>query len=245
MKIHHATAKRAASMGIELTTDGELAIASWSEKTLKSDDAKIALDAMLLWKRIEGEYPGVATVSIEIEEENRVIVAVGDDTCDVEDIHNADEAYGQVCDELGEMLEAAADEEPEYVGTVVKPHYRATYAERGNANHCGDWLAGFLDGMFVSKGEKGSAFDVRAFTEFLVMNGVAMTGKWASLPGSGQKGWEGRYRMNGRQIVEKWIALRGHVITANATVDVPAEALEVLRTKHAKWIAKETAKQAA
>lgn len=107
--------------------------------------------------------------------------------------------------------EAEADEAP--VRVVVAAKYKVEYAARGNANHCGDWLALMLDGMFetvIVDGDKaGSLFNHEQYAAFLKLNGVEMVGKWADLPSSGQKGWQGRFRMNGRQKLEKAILTSG------------------------------------
>ena len=78
--------------------------------------------------------------------------------------------------------------------SIVPAEARERYKERGNANHCSDWLALELDGMF--KTENG--FDIEAFTKILEANGVEFKGKWASFPEvQPNKGWKGQYRMNG------------------------------------------------
>jgi hypothetical protein len=233
-KIHHATAKRAASFEIDLASnEDEMIIASWGGLTLEGGDAKITLNGMILWQKLEREYPGAAKVSIDGDD---VTVTVGDTSYTVEDIFDIDGSYAEIGDEMGEQLEAAIEEveDEEAIGSVVPMHYRAIYAERGNANHCGDWLAETLNGIFETDGR----FDANLFRIFLVANGVPMTGKWASLPESGQKGWEGRYRMNGRQILEKYAAKAGKLVFQTGELEVPAEALAALRAKHAKWLAK-------
>jgi hypothetical protein len=125
---------------------------------------------------------------------------------------------------------------------VVPEKYRIAYAERGNAAHCGDWIAATLDGAFDDE-EVG--FLAGAFELFLRQNGVPIEGKWADLPNSGQQGWKGRYRMNGRQLLEKYVARAGVMLLNEATLEVPADELAFLRTKHAKWIAKQDKADAA
>ena len=88
---------------------------------------------------------------------------------------------------------------------VVKAKYHQLYRERGNPRHCGDWLAKTLDGVF----DNGGSFDADAYAEFLRANGVEMVGKWAALPASDQPGWKGRFRMNGRQKLQRRVLKTG------------------------------------
>jgi len=137
--------------------------------------------------------------------------------------------------------QAIEDEDDGPSGSVVPDEYRARYREASESGQsCGDWLANTLE--LQTHGADG--FDVEAFTEVLVVNGVPFDGKWASLPESGQKGWVGRYRMNGRQMLEKIVAFSGQFKTLDGlTLTVPARDLAILQQKHAKAIAK--AKKAA
>ena len=107
-----------------------------------------------------------------------------------------------------EEMESLEDggEEAETVGSVVKRKYHDLYKERGNPRHCGDWLAEEMDGVFVGD---GGVFDLERFNEALKMNGVELLPKTAALPTSGQKGWQGRYRMNARQRLEQVVVKTG------------------------------------
>jgi hypothetical protein len=151
---------------------------------------------------------------------------------------------GDKLPELADLLEAAQEqglslevEEPEEeAGNVVAEKYRIEYKLAStNGQTCGDWLAEWL----VAQTHGGEGFNVADFTAILISNDVDMRGKWAGLPESGQKGWIGRYRMNGRQVLEKVVALRGTITDiVGSESTVPAEALSILRTKHAAYIAK-------
>lgn len=150
-----------------------------------------------------------------------------------------------ICEEEGydpeQQPEGTADDEEEKAsGSVVPEHYRAQYREMSsNGQTCGDWLAEWL----VNETHTLEGFNVDEFTGILYANDVDMTMPWAKLPESGQKGWVGRYRMNGRQTLEKLVAYRGWVKDARGgTHDLPENALAILQTKHAKWIAKEDKK---
>ncbi len=133
--------------------------------------------------------------------------------------------------------EGADEDEEKLSGSVVPEHYRAQYREMSsNGQTCGDWLAEWL----VNETHTLDGFNVEEFTAILSANEVDMTMPWAKLPESGQKGWVGRYRMNGRQTLEKIVALLGVVKDARGgTHEVPAADLAKLRTKHEKWIAKQ------
>lgn len=143
------------------------------------------------------------------------------------------------CDDAGidPETEIDGDDEPKASGSVVPETYRAQYrAASSNGQTCGDWLAERL----VADTHSIDGFNVDEFTAILSANGVDMTTKWAQLPMSGQKGWIGRYRMNGRQVMEKIIALVGvYVDATQEKITPPAEWLEKTRGKHAKWIAKQ------
>ncbi len=151
---------------------------------------------------------------------------------------------GDKVPELAEILDTAiemgldleADEEEEKPsGSVVPEEYRIQYKEKSsNGQTCGDWLAEFL----VGQTHNAQGFNVEDFTYILNRNDVDMTAKWAKLPESGQPGWIGRYRMNGRQVLERLVAERGWVNGIADRFIVPEADMAILRTKHAKHLAK-------
>lgn len=151
------------------------------------------------------------------------------------------------CEEEGldptEVDEDEDEDEPQPSGSVVPEHYRQQYrAASSNGQTCGDWLAEWL----VAQTHSATGFMVDDFTAILVNNGVDLNTKWGQLPASGQKGWIGRYRMNGRQVLEKIVAKNGKLTSLLGQADtVPEEALAILRGKHAKWLAKEAKREAA
>lgn len=151
------------------------------------------------------------------------------------------------CEENGIDPEASPDaeedEEPKASGSVVPDHYRETYRMvSSNGQNCGDWLAEWLTTQ--THGQTG--FMVDDFTQLLSLNGVDLNTKWGQLPTSGQKGWVGRYRMNGRQVMEKAVAKSGVAIDLLGHPNAaPEDFLIALRTKHGKWLAKEAKREAA
>lgn len=197
------------------------------------------LDAILT-----AEYPALALAPAYNEDESQVVGWVV--------VHGGEEAIyeGKQVPELADLLEACEDagldpeegvdtddEDESPRGSVVPEEYRAQYREvSSNGQTCGDWLAEFL--VLHTHGIDG--FMVDDFSAILNNNGVDMSAKWAQLPFSGQRGWVGRYRMNGRQSLEKLVALRGKVAGVTGIwYDVPAADLAILQRKHAKWIEKQ------
>jgi hypothetical protein len=252
MTIHHATLKKADKLGIKLTevetTQGTFAQAG----DFLHPKAKTALAAAEVQRQLASEYPALRLRQVDDEDYRfRVtftddageheIVAAQDDVPSLADVLDATTAQGFD----PEAQDADDAEEEKESGTVVNPRYRALYKERGNPNHCGDWLAQQLDGRFqravevVKPQRDGSEeveteirFDPESFIEFLRENEVDLTGRWAELPNVGTPGWQGRFRMNGRQRLEKIVAHRGNLVLDGKVIDLPQEELDRLRAKH-------------
>lgn len=96
--------------------------------------------------------------------------------------------------EWDEAADAAEPEEDKVGGSVVKDKYRAIYAERGHPSHCGDWLADILNNLCIANGQT----DMGRFSAICELNGVNMS-KYKT---SGN-GWQGRYRMTGRNLLAR------------------------------------------
>ena len=189
---------------------------------------------------LEAEYPAIALTYEANEDESQivawVVVATEDGTVIVRGPKVPDlAAILAACEDLGIDPEEGLEEGPS--GSVVPEGYRVAYREAStNGQTCGDWLAEFL----TTECHGVDGFQPQEFQAILDQNAVDQTGKWAKLPESGQKGWVGRWRMNGRQILEKHVALAGFVADARGTKHkLPAEALADLREKHSDWIAKQ------
>ena len=88
----------------------------------------------------------------------------------------------------------AAEPEDKKTGSVVKDKYRAIYAERGHPAHCGDWLATILNNLCIANGQT----DIGRFAAIMEANGVDM--KKYKTTGNG---WQGRYRMTGRNLLAR------------------------------------------
>lgn len=258
-RIHHATARKATEQGVELSIVEETG-APVGVKAIKGKsfvfhtDARHALEWALLAETLRLEYPALQVISGEPSELPTIFYSPESEMLPFHgEVAPTLAQVQEMCEELGfdpeadveADVEADADQEEEAPrGGVVHARYRAAYAQRGNPAHCGDWLAGWLDGQFESawldaEGRKQSSFDADAFAAFLSDNGVPLDGKWAALPTSGQRGWQGRYRMNGRQILEKYVALNGKLQCRGETIEVPAEFVAALQAKHANWLDKQ------
>lgn len=202
------------------------------------------------------EYPSLQLEAAIDNETNKVaywVVSLFDlDQDDYEQILSTDTADkpAQV-PELADCLDAAAEmgydpdadpkseeEDEEDTGTVVDNHYRALYAEVSTTKRCcGDWLAEWLNGQCL--GEK-KRLDLDALMSIFGANGMDLTTpKWAQGAMTQTRGWQGRFRMSGRLVLERIVALQGFVYAGNGTkVTVPADEIQALRDKHAKYVAK-------
>lgn len=200
------------------------------------------------------EYPAI-TLSALVGEDDRGDLVVGNYY-----VHHADDPDApfyentkvpnltdvlDACTDAGHDPEAGADEEeePTSSGSVVTEHYRAIYREVSSTGQsCGDWLAEWLA---VQTLDADGKLDVDAFVSILEANAVPLVGPWAAARFTQARGWQGRFRMNGRQLLEKQVAKNGFVTDASdSDHDVPETALAALRHKHRTWLAKE-AKRAA
>jgi len=82
------------------------------------------------------------------------------------------------------------------VGSVVTNRYRALYSEMGHPTHCGDRLAVLLNSLCNNK--KGTNLEV--FERICAANGVDLS-KYDRT----HKGWQGRLRMTGRNLLSKQV----------------------------------------
>jgi len=123
--------------------------------------------------------------------------------------------------------EVAADIEKR--GSVVKTGYKKLYAARAAEaglgkvaqRSCWDWLAQTLAGEVLVDGK----FHEAKLRSLLDANGVRHE-HWQNK----SKGWEGRLRMTGRLALQKVVAAKGVLQTADGeTLEAPAD-----------WIAKHT-----
>ena len=136
------------------------------------------------------------------------------------------------------------EEEPQVSGSVVPEKYRADYRLNSTTGRCnGDWLAEQLANDTLDA--KGNLV-LDDFIAVLERNAVPLIGKWAALRFGGGRGWQGRFRMNGRQVLEKMVVkTRAYVDSTGSTLRPSDEWLADMAVKHAKWLAKEAKREAA
>jgi len=236
-KIHHATIKRAAQYNISLTaTDTGMFSADNGKIAMINEDPKVALNHAILQQRFGAEYPVVeiafGSTYVTQGDEEVTLFYFDEHDFDVDDVFvgTLEAAQDEGIDLEGESTDD--DGEAKSGGNVVSARYQQLYKERGNPAHCGDWLAKQLEQQFDKVVDSKLSFDWEAFEAMMVANECPMVGKWTKLPESGQKGWVGRYRMNGRLVLEKIVAARGTLILKGVTIEVPEEELAVLKAKH-------------
>lgn len=189
------------------------------------------------------DYPAMSITPVYNEDESAVTAwAIAHTSIETDEVTPIGE-YPKV-PELADVLEAAdalgVDPEEGFEegpsGSVVPEAYRAAYKENSsNGQTCGDWLAEFL----TEQCHTVDGFSADDFQAILDHNEVDQSGAWARLPMSGQKGWVGRWRMNGRQALEKRVALTGFVRgVAGGRFDLPEDELAHLQDKHSGFLAK-------
>lgn len=234
MNVHHNTVKKFAKIGVEISQDddGEFT-AVYKDRELVSRETRSLYNFMALVVKLRGEYP-----SILIEYEDGELRAdVDGETLwsSTDDFIDADQAFADILDAYSSLDmggdDSGDDETPKE--SVVPTKYRTEYARRGNANHCGDELAIWMNDRFTHVVDGVIKFDVDAFEKFLRVNGVPLSGKWFQLRYSGQKGWQGRFRMNARLVLEKIIAHRGELYDGSGNrINLSPETMAALVAKH-------------
>lgn len=122
-----------------------------------------------------------------------------------------------------EAADAAEPEAEEGVGgSVVASKYRAKYAELGHPTHCGDWLAELLNNLCIH----GKGTDLDQFERICSMNGVDL-----SKYNRESKGWQGRFRMTGRNLLAKRVYMAGGILKA-----INAEGVATEYRAPAEWM---------
>lgn len=198
--------------------------------------------ALKLAQMLTAEYPGIG-MQPSFDDAERVSGWAFD---------NGEDCFYETADasvpELTDVLEAAEewgvdleamedDDDKQPSGSVVPEAYRLRYREvssTGQSN--GDWLAERLTAD--THGIDG--FSIDDFAAILTANEIDQSTGWGRLPESGQRGWIGRWRMNGRQALAKQIALTGIYRNAQGVeIEPDADWLADTRAKHAKWLDKQ------
>lgn len=126
------------------------------------------------------------------------------------------------------------DDEPEKVVTsVVAAKYKDLYISNANANGLKgkaakrsnwDWLSQKLADYCLAEKQK---IDIQRFKDILGANGVDYS-KWTNQ----SKGWEGRFRMTGRVVLQKVVANQGFLVLADGDrVEAPEAFIAKYKTK--------------
>jgi hypothetical protein len=246
MAIHHATLKSAAAEGIQLTQDG-LKVVAFSAKhgnTLTwAGKARDALNQMLdlVWLR---EYCDNEGLTYEVVPEGEasdtdcsaITLKVGSwdasgtpaevrtafrdraAAASTVEMETPEEAADALDVDVEDLEQAETEEEERLSGSVVDERYRATYAERGNPNHCGDAMAVWFDTHCANK----AGTDIELFEAICSLNGVDL-----SKYNRTTRGWQGRLRMTGRNMLARRVYAAGGTMvvpeTMGGTVKFDAE----------------------
>lgn len=219
VKMHHATRAKAAKLAAMLAAEYP------------------AIEIRV----VDGESVDHETYAVECGGWEGVVVATdevfwdGDKVPELADLLDAAQE-AEIDPEAGAEEEEADEPTP---ASVVDPAYRAQYAEvSSNGQGNGDWLHETLVGYCAST----TGFDPEVLTGVLLANGInpEMTG-WGT---NRSRGWQGRFRMSGRIVLEKAIAITGEFQLGDATYSATHDDagfvafLTTMQTKHAKAIAK-------
>lgn len=213
MTIHHATLKRAEKLGVVLTEpkDG-IILAHWPKQNqrLSRAGAKEALDEMealidmrLNFKsfKLAGDAETGFSIALKGEE-------IGSAITIVQCFKSARDAWKEMqaeAEESGEEIDLEDDEEAEGTGSVVPEKYKRLYAERGDARHCGDWLAETLNELVLNGDGK---LEVEALCVIAEANGV----QCRAYANSTTPGWQGRMRMTTRNMLRGKVAVAGTLV---------------------------------
>lgn len=228
MTIHHSTIKAAAAKGVILSQDGDDVTAHQAElnrrvtftcedgdeATISSitDMAKDAWSVLVNILDYEAEHP---TFRIEFEDGDYVAYSfldgkVGDEIARDPDFADLQETLELSEDEAAGDGEQGEDEAEEGGGSVVPPKYKALYAERGDATHCGDWLAITLKSLCRVLEDGKETTDLDRLETIANANDVAPE-RYGKL-GIVTNGWQGRYRMTIRNMLTPRVAIKGFLL---------------------------------
>lgn len=240
MPIHHATLKKAQSLGIILSEKGDSFEAHWPKRNqrLTGDNAGILVTEMGALIDCVSNYR-TFKFKIEPDEQRTVWTMLGGEKASATDsyFHRAFETvkkmwtdYRSELDE--EELEAEQEQEDaaegeDLGGSVVAPKYRLLYAEKGHPTHCGDWLATTLNNLCLNDG----GTNVELFAAICAANGIDMA-KYDRVA----HGWQGRFRMTGRNMLSRRVFLAGGVLQVPGTdpLQAPAEWMDLQRYRSKK-----------
>lgn len=245
--LHHKTKEKAQKQGVELTEimhEGDVVGVRAEHEdegcVLYHSDSKALLPMVQSLVMMIGEYPSlmisqaepsdVVSFDFEVKAEVQGSLAVihrFNATTDDDFRTGAFEAVHKALD-LGLDPEGGAEEEEKRPASVVPIKYRKRYSEVSDGTNCGDWLALKLNEYCKNGIGKRAPFLLARFESILQMNNVDMSGNWVVNRNSG---WQGRYRMTGRNMLSKKVADSGLLMIPTES---PDEILEFIPPQ--EWI---------
>lgn len=173
-------------------------------------------------------------VSAEGSEHDGDVVWDGEKVPELADVIDA-------CSEVGFDPSATYGEEEEEEapsGNIIPEKYRQGYREASTTGQCnGDWLAERLASDTLDGNLK---LDMGGLIRVFENNGLDMSAKWAAARFSQTRGWQGRFRMSGRAVLEKAVALAGVYVGPDRQTHTPdGDWMDDMERKHGKWLAKQ------
>lgn len=238
MAIHHATMEKAKKMGVIMTEKVEDGVpvfsAHWTKRNVKlsGENAKLLLNEMEAAIEMKQSF---RSFKWKEEEDGSKTVTWGEHKVTADYLHQSfatmkktwQEERAELDEEDGDDEAETEEEDAEAGGSVVAPHYRAKYAEAGHPTHCGDWLAVTLNNLCLN--EKGT--NVEFFQAICEANGLNMD-KYDRT----SHGWQGRFRMTGRNLLGRAVFMAGGVLKVPNAEDMqaPAEWMDGKRYKAKK-----------
>jgi len=99
--------------------------------------------------------------------------------------------------------EVTQSAKPKGPGSIITGRYRANYSEAGHPTHCGDELAQLLNQICSNK----AGTNIGLFEAICAANGVDL-----SKYNRTTKGWQGRLRMTGRNLLARKVRDNGGVL---------------------------------
>ena len=123
--------------------------------------------------------------------------------------------------------EEAEARRPKGPGSIITNRYRANYSELGHPTHCGDELAHLLNNLCSNK----AGTNMELFEAICAANGVDL-----SKYNRTNKGWQGRLRMTGRNLLAR------KVRDQQGTLSMPQGMMPELYVLSADWVEEATNK---
>jgi hypothetical protein len=229
--LHHTYVKKAAKMGVQLSLEDNRVRAFWPERNFElfaadgkeaieliqqaqniahqddlQDDTEDSADhaAVRLQEKVKQQFVEDLVHTIEgVPTNGRQAFRKGfmaGDCPFAEDDPRFEEWNAQFDAAIEAKDEPIEEKKP---ASVVKAKYRATYAELGHPTTCGDELANKIDNLV--KNAKGT--NIEYFDMIMKANEVDMSKYSKTTPG-----WQGRYRMTGRNMLAKKVHANGGVL---------------------------------